>query len=87
MISKSQNKSFIFFGQSGCFLPVLILTNLFFGWMFMRPLIWLSLEAVLLLLLAINSYILIRKISGLSFRRKDVIDVEGRVEEDRGKLQ
>ena len=79
-------KSFIFFSRTGCFLPLLIILNLFFGWIFLKPLYWLLLEVVLILLFAINTYIITRKITGFSKKRDDVIDVEGKVIEDKDEL-
>ncbi|MDI6605773.1 MAG: hypothetical protein QME65_01315 [Candidatus Omnitrophota bacterium] len=74
-----------FFIQSGCLLPFLIGFNLIFGWLLLPPLVWLSLEGILIILFVINSYIMIKKISSLSSssgRGSEVIDVEARVEEE-----
>jgi hypothetical protein len=67
-------------------LPLFILLNLFFGWMFFKPGIWLSVEGILVLLFIINSYILIKKVSGFSSKRSDAIDVKGEVVDDKNKL-
>ena len=80
-------KSFIFFSRTGCLLPLLIILNLFFGWMFFKPIIWLSMEGILILLFIINSYILTRRISSFSGKRNNAIDIEGEVVEDKHKLK
>lgn len=80
-------KSFVFFSQTGCLLPLLIILNLFFGWMFLKPIAWLLTEGILILLFMINSYILSRRISSFSAKRDKVIDVEGEVVEDKHKLK
>lgn len=65
---------------SGCLLPFLIVANLLFGKLFFKTGAWLAIEGILLLLFIINSYIGLRHIhsSGRS-KRKNVIDVEGKV--------
>jgi len=67
---------------AGCLLPFLLIFNLFFGWLFFRPLHWFLLEAVLVFIFLLHSMVLTRKmfsdISGRS-RGDKVIDVEGRV--------
>ncbi|MDD4899572.1 MAG: hypothetical protein PHT31_05955 [Candidatus Omnitrophica bacterium] len=80
-------KSFVFFSQTGCFLPFLIIFNLFFGWLFLRPLYWLGLEGVLILLFLLNAAIFSRKLSSLTKdkRRKGAIDIEGEVVEEKEK--
>jgi len=79
--------SIFFCSQSGCLLPLLILSNLFFGWMFLKPLTWLAVEGILIIMFLINSYILTRKLSSTSQKRKDFIDVEGEVIEERRKIK
>lgn len=74
-----QNRSLFFVSQTGCLLPAAILFNLFFGLMFFKPVIWLCIEAVLILLFVMNSYIFSRKISSAHPKRGNVIDVEGEV--------
>ena len=69
---------------SGCLLPLLIVLNLFFGQFFFKTSQWLAVEGVLILLLILHSYIVTRRIK--SSRRnnpKNVIDVEGKVVEDK----
>jgi|EPASupsiteSAE347_1022098.scaffolds.fasta_scaffold03047_4 hypothetical protein len=67
---------------SGCFLPFLIIFNLLFGKLFFKTSLWLAIEGVLLLLFLINSYLSLRRMhtSANHNRRRDVIDIEGRVE-------
>jgi hypothetical protein len=72
--------------QAGCLLPALILLNLFFGWMFLKASVWLAVEAVLILLFILNSYILVRKVKKWS-KPDDVIDVKGEVVESRKTLK
>jgi len=77
-------RSFVIFSRAGCFLPLLIILNLFFGWMVFRPLEWLAAGAVLLLLFLLNSIIATRKIlSEAPKGNRNIIDVEGEVLEDK----
>ncbi len=79
-------RSFVFFSGSGCLLPFLIIFNLLFGWIFLKPLHWLVIEATLVLFFIINGYVMIRKIiSASSKKHPDVIDVKGEVVKDRKK--
>lgn len=77
-----------FFGQAGCLLPLLILFNLFFGWMFLPVLYWLAAGSVLILLFFVNSYIFLRRLSKMTKpaegARDGAIDVEGKVIEREG---
>jgi len=79
--------------QGGCLLPFLILFNLIFGLIFFKPLTWVIIEASLLLLFIINSYLLAKKINtGFSESSKNkrgkVIDVQGYVvKEDSKRLE
>jgi len=77
-------KSTLFFAQSGCFLPFLIILNLGFGWLFLKPGTWLLVELVLFLLLLLNFSILTRKIVSFGAVRKSssVVDIEAEVVED-----
>ena len=79
--------SLLFVSQAGCLLPILILLNLFFGWLFFKPLTWLAIEASLILLFMFNSYILARRISSASRKNRKIIDVEGEVQEEKDKLK
>jgi len=80
-------RSVFFFSQSGCLLPILLMFNLFFGWLFFAPLIWLSIEGILLVLFFVNSLILLRRISSMTSKvspgREGAIDVEGEIVEDK----
>ena len=81
-------KSFVFFSGSGCLLPALIIFNLLFGWIFLKPKLWLITEAILILFLIINGFIITRKIfSSSSKKHDDAIDVKGEVVEERQKLK
>jgi len=70
---------------TGCFLPALILLNFFFGWMFFRPLVWLGIEGILILLFVVNFYIIAKRVtsSPTTARGEDIVDVEGEVVEDK----
>ncbi len=83
MSKDKQVKSFIFFGRSGCLLPLLIIFNLLWGWIFLKPRVWLITEGILILLFIINVYIIRRKIVSARSRRDDIIDVKGEVVEDK----
>jgi len=80
-------KSVVILSRTGCLLPFLIIFNLFFGWIFFRPLVWIATEALILLLFSLNLIILKKKIFSSQGRRDDVIDVEGEILQDRGKLK
>lgn len=80
-------RSFVFFSGSGCLLPALIIFNLLFGWIFLKPKLWLITEAILILFFIINGYIITRKIISPSSKRDDAIDVKGEVVEDRHRLK
>jgi len=75
---------------SGCLLPFLIIFNLFFGWIFLKPLHWLLLEIVLVVFFALNGFILIKSITihrGQSDKRHirgrgNAIDTEAEVIKD-----
>ena len=83
---------FVFTGQSGCLLPMLIILNLFFGKLvFNSTRLWLGVEGVLLLLFMIKIHAFTRKISEQFSRpanrsRGKVVDVEGEVVEEKRKL-
>ena len=79
--------SIFFISQTGCFLPFLILFNLFLGWLFFKPLTWLAIEGFLIILFLFNSYILARRISVASRKNRKVIDIEGEIVEERDKLK
>ncbi len=68
-------------GCNGCFIPLLIILNLFFGKLFFSTQEWLAIEGILLVLLLLTSYISLRRFSSASRRdrQKNVIDVEGKV--------
>ncbi len=79
-------KSVVLFSYSGCLIPLLLVLNLLFGWMFLSPKTWLLTEAVLFLLFLLNSFIFTRRISSAALRprRRDVIDVEGEIVNEEG---
>jgi len=91
----------IWAGQSGCLLPLLIIFNLFFGKLFFHSTaIWLGIEGVLIFLFILKIHLFVRKISRQSHRpqgrglpsarqshRGRVIDVEGKVVEEKEKLK
>jgi len=79
-------KSVLIFSQTGCFLPMLFLFNLIFGWIFFKPLTWLAIEGIILLLILINSLLLVKRISSLAKTKSNVIDVEGEVVEEKKKI-
>jgi len=69
-------------GCSGCLLPALIFFNTFFGWIFFKPAkLWLSIEAILILLAILQLHSSYRFIlSNFNKKsRRDAIDVEGKV--------
>jgi|GEM_PF-712587 len=80
--------SFVLLNQTGCFLPFLIILNLFFGWMFFKPLAWLIIEAALVVLFLLTSWFFVKKISSgmeVSPKRKGSIDIEAQVLDNKHK--
>jgi hypothetical protein len=74
----------------GCFLPFLIVFNLFFGWVFLKPLHWLVLEVILVFLLILNGLFVIKKITSSlppgphqGRGRANSVDTEAEVIEER----
>jgi len=82
-----QSRSVFIISQAGCLLPLLILFNLFFGWLFLKPLHWLLIEAALVALFIANAAIFTRYINSAMKKRSNVVDVEAKVIEDREKLK
>lgn len=93
---------FIWIGNSGCLLPLLIIFNLFFGRLiFNSTRLWLSVEAILILIFIIRINIIARKISrqfdrqgggfassGQNHKPKaDVVDIQGHIVEEEKKLK
>jgi len=79
--------SVVFLSRAGCFLPLLILFNLFFGWIFLKPLHWLMLGAALILLFITSGYIGMRKILRDSSQKPgDAIDVKGEVLDEHAQM-
>lgn len=74
------------FASSGCFLPFLIILNLFFGRIFLDTRSWLAFEGILLLLFVVNSYFSSRKIISQTQKQSNVIDIEGEVVDNKQKL-
>ncbi len=73
-------KSLVFFAKTGCFLPLLIILNIFFGLIFFKPFIWLSIGIILGLLFFANFFLLAKKITSFSSKKNSqVIDVDGEV--------
>ncbi len=84
--SKPSANSFVLFNQSGCFLPFLIVFNLIFGWVFLKPATWILVEAVLVILFLLSSWFFVKKISSAantSAKRKGSIDIEGQILDDK----
>lgn len=78
-----KNSSFIFISRTGCLLPLLIISNLFFGWLIFKPGQWLLIEGFLVLFFIINSFIFTRYVSSLSSNKHSkIIDVDVEVVED-----
>ncbi|MFH0738739.1 MAG: hypothetical protein V2A59_02630 [Candidatus Omnitrophota bacterium] len=75
-------KATVILANTGCLLPLLIILNLFFGWIFLEARYWLLLEAVLVLAFILSSYIIARRLlrSPKHKRNDGVIDVEGKLE-------
>jgi hypothetical protein len=86
-------------GQSGCLLPLLIVFNLLFGRaIFNSAPLWLGIEAALVLIFIIKMYVFMHRIrkhlnstgfdsyAGGKNSRDKVVDVEGKVVEDKKAL-
>ena len=68
--------------RGGCFLPLLIIFNFLFGWIFFSIRTWLLIELILFAVLFLYGYILSRKIFSQidnPTKKVDAIDVEGKV--------
>jgi len=65
-----------------CLLPIFIILNLFFGWIFLKPLPWLLAEAILIIVFMLNSFMISSKFSSHYSRQDNIIDVEGRALEE-----
>jgi uncharacterized membrane protein len=84
----SSVKSFVFFSQTGCLLPLLLTLNTLFGWIFFSPAHWLFTQAILVLLFLLNFLIFSRKVISVSAKHDNVIDTEGEViKEDKDNQQ
>lgn len=73
-------------GSTGCFLPLLMILNLFFGWLFLSPPHWFLIEGALIVLFLASSAAMARKIFSRTepHKREGVIDVEGKVVDNAG---
>lgn len=71
-------KSLVFISRTGCLLPVLIIFNLFFGWLFLKPLHWLVFEVVLIFLFIFSSFWVMKKFFSQNKKYSNVIDVEAK---------
>jgi hypothetical protein len=69
--------------HAGCLLPLLIILNFLFGWLFLELRYWLFTEAILVLVFILNSYIMARRLFRSPKHTEGVIDVEGEVVEDK----
>ncbi|MFH1414037.1 MAG: hypothetical protein ABIG56_04250 [Candidatus Omnitrophota bacterium] len=87
MSKKDNLNSLMFLSRTGCLLPSLIIFNFFFGWIFFGFAAWLLIEVGLILLFFLYSYIIMRRIASPSRQKDDVIDVEGRVVDDKQKQE
>ena len=82
----------IWAGQSGCLLPLLIMLNLMFGRaIFNSTYLWLGIEAALVLIFIIKIHVFLHKIKQHSSADGHkpygrVVDVEGKVVEEKKKL-
>ena len=79
-------KSFVYVSGSGCFLPIVLFINLVFGWLVFKPLLWLTIEGVLLFLFAVTSYVFVSRASRFAAKKDTVVDVEAEVLEEKKKL-
>jgi hypothetical protein len=78
-------KATVILANTGCLLPLLIILNFLFGWLFLELRHWLLVEAVLVLVFILNSYIMARRLFRSPKHAEGVIDVEGEVVEDKEK--
>ncbi len=79
------NSRFVWIGNSGCFLPFLIIFNLFFGrFIFNSIRLWLGIEAILILIFILTINIMARKSHSQQGHRPDskVVDIQGQVVEE-----
>ncbi|MBN1913591.1 MAG: hypothetical protein JW788_04245 [Candidatus Omnitrophica bacterium] len=78
-MKNSHHKATLFFIKAGCFLPFLMILNLFFGWLFFPVFYWFIAELALIFLFIISMYFLKRIIFTSTQERNGVIDTEGKV--------
>lgn len=77
---RRDTKQFVLFSQAGCLLPGLLLVNFVFGWIFLKPLLWITVGLVLLLMFILNLIVTARKVMSFVNTKEDsVIDVEAQV--------
>ncbi len=69
---------------NGCLLPLLIVLNFFFGRLIFKTDQWLAVGGVLILLFLLSSYRMTRRIFSPGPKAGNVIDVEGKVIEEKG---
>ncbi len=68
-------------------MPFLIMFNLLFGRMFLKPIHWLFIEGIMILLFIINAHVAARKIFTPPSKHRNTIDIEGEVVEEKKKLK
>ena len=84
------SKGFVWTGSSsGCLLPFLIVFNLFFGKLiFSSTRLWLTIEAVLVLVFILKVNIFLRKLTQPSNKsRGNVIDISGQVVDEKSQIE
>ena len=85
----STSRGFVWSGNSGCLLPFLIVFNLFFGKLVFSSLrLWLTIEAVLVLIFILKVNIFLRKLTQPSGKpRGKVIDISGQVVDEKSQIE
>ena len=81
------SKAMVYIAHAGCLLPILLILNLFFGWLIFKPLIWIGLELVLLLGFVLSSYVFAKSILYSRPGNNEAIDVEAEVIEEKPRLE
>ncbi len=66
-------------GGAGCFLAALCVFNLFFGWLFLKPRLWILVELTLVALLWVYNRLLLFSLRRAQKNREKVIDTDAEI--------
>lgn len=78
---------FFVFSKAGCILPFLLITNLFFGWIFLKPYHWLLVGIILFGLFILQSKFYYNKFVNSYKVKREIIDIEAENLTERRKIK